>query len=171
MSKGKKKAINNEIKASKVQVIIDESWENLWIMSLKDALEKAWELWLDLMEVWRNWDISIAKILDYWKYLYRQKKQEQKNKQKWKAPDLKTIRITFKIWEHDLEVKKKQALKFAQNKHPLKVTLMLKWRENHYSDIALEKVNKFISMLEDTYKLDWKIKKNGNTFVAMLKPI
>ncbi len=166
--KEKHRKINDEIRAHTVQLITDD-WENLWEMSLSDARQKATEASLDLMEIWRNWDIVIVKILDYWKYLYRQKKQDRKNKAKSKAPDLKTIRITFKIGEHDLEIKKKQAEKFAQGQHPLKVTLMLKWRENHYSDIALEKMKKFVDSLEEIYKLDWWIKQNRNTFIAMLK--
>ncbi len=170
MSKEKKKAINDEIRANKVQVIT-ESWENLWEMTLREAKQKASEQELDLMEIWRNWDLTIVKLLDYWKFLYKQKKQEQKNKQKWKAPDLKTIRITFKIWEHDLETKYKQAKKFAQLGHPLKVTLMLRWRENHYANIAQEKMLSFVEMLKDIYKIEWAVKKNGNTFISMLKPI
>jgi len=170
VSKEKRKPINDEIKANKVQLITDD-WENLWEMSLSQAKEIAEEKELDLMEMGKNGDLTIVKLLDYWKFLYRQKKQEQKNKQKWKTPDLKTIRITFKISEHDLKVKYKQAEKFAAWGHPLKVTLMLRWRENHYANIAQEKMESFVNMLEDIYKLDWAIKKNWNTFIAMLKPI
>lgn len=166
--KEKKKLLNDQIKANKVQLISD-SWENLWEMSLYDAKIKAKDLWLDLMEIWRKWQFSIVKILDYWKYLYRQKKQDQKNKQKWKAPELKTLRISFKIGDHDLEIRKKQAEKFANLWHPLKVTLMLRGRENNYADLASEKMKAFVEKLEDIYKLESPIKKAGNTFIAMLK--
>ena len=168
--KEKKKALNDEIRASKVQLITDE-WENLWEMSIDEARSKAESLSLDLMEIWKKWDLSIIKMLYYGKFLYKQKKQDQKNKQKWKAPDLKNIRITFKIWDHDLEIRKKQAEKFAKAWHPLKVSLMLRWRENHYENIASEKMQSFVSSIEEIYKLDWQIKKSWNTFNAMLKPI
>lgn len=164
----KKRLINNDIKAYKIQLITDDG-ENLGDMSIKDARTLASEKQLDLMEIWKKWDITIVKLLDYWKFLYRQKKLEQKNKQAWKAPDLKTVRITFKIWEHDLQTRVKQVIKFWEGGHPLKVTLMLKWRENHYSDLALEKMNTFIKLIEEYYKLESPIKKNWNTFVAMLK--
>lgn len=166
--KDKKRILNDEIRANKVQVITDEG-ENLWEMSLYDAKLKAQEFGLDLMEMWKSWDLTIVKMLDFWKFLYRQKKQEQKNKQKWKAPDLKTIRITFKIWDHDLEIRRKQAEKFAIWQHPLKVTLMLKWRENQYGDLAFEKIDSFIKSIEEFYKLEWQIKRAWNTFLAMLK--
>jgi len=167
--KEKKKLLNNEIRTKKVQLITDEG-ENLWDFSIWEAREKANSLWLDLMEIWKNWDLGIVKMLDYGKFLYRQQKQEQKNKQKWKAPDLKTIRISFKIWENDLNIRKKQAERFAKSLHPLKVTLMLRWRENHYEDLAREKITTFVSSLEDIYKLEWQIRKNWNIFIAMLKP-
>ncbi len=168
--KEKARKLNNEIRAQKVQLITDE-WENLWEMSLSEAKQKAVEQSLDLMEIWRNWDVVIVKILDYGKHLYRQKKQERKNKSKWKSPDLKTIRITFKIGEHDLEIKKKQAEKFSKGQHPLKISLMLRWRENHYIDLARDKITGFVKSLDEIYKLDWTIKQNRNTFLAMLKPL
>jgi translation initiation factor IF-3 len=167
--KEKKKILNYDIKSSTVQLII-EDWDNLWEMPLSEARKKAEELWLDLMEIWKKWDVSIVKMLDYWKYLYKLKKQEQKNKVSTKAPDLKTVRITFKIWEHDLEIKKKQSEHFADGWHPLKVTLMLKWRENQYSKLAFEKISSFVDSIAEIYKLDWDVKKNWNTFIAMLKP-
>jgi translation initiation factor IF-3 len=138
-------------------------------MPLKEAKIKASSLWLDLMEIWKIWNLVIVKMLDYWKLLYKQKKKEQKNKQRWKVPDLKSMRLTFQIWDHDLDVKKRQAMKFAELWHSLKLSLMLKWRENNYSNLAMEKIKSFVSSLEEFYKLDWTIKKAWNTFSAMLK--
>ncbi len=168
--KEKKKALNEQIRARNVQVVTDEG-ENLGEMSLSEAKNIAAEQWLDLMEISRQRDFSIVKILDYWKFLYRQKKQEQKQKQKWKAPDMKTIRITFKIWDHDLQIRKKQAEKFAAWWHPLKVSLMLRWRENHYADLALEKIESFVASLSEIYKLEGQVKRSWSNFSAMLKTI
>ena len=167
--KEKKKLLNEEIRATKVQLIW-EDWENFWNMSIDEARAKASSLNLDMMEIGKKDDLSIVKLLDYGKFLYKQKKQDQKNKQKWKAPDLKTIRITFKIWEHDLEIRKNQAEKFAKLGHPLKVTLMLRGRENQYENLAKEKMDSFVTRIEQFYKLDWAVKKTWNTFTAMFKP-
>ena len=168
--KEKKRLLNDDIRAKTVQLINNE-WENLWEMSLNEARSKAELLHLDLMEISKKDNVSVIKMLDYWKFLYRQKKQEQKNKQKWKAPDLKTIRITFKIWEHDLFVKKTQAEKFWNAHHPLRVTLMLRWRENQYTDLAYDKISNFVDSIKDIYKLEWEIKKSWNIFFAQLKTI
>jgi len=167
--KEKNRILNDNIKAKKVKLIW-ENWDVLWDMSLQEALNKASSLWLDLMQMSQKWDEAVVKMLDYWKFLYKQKKQEQKNKQKTKSPDLKTLKITFKIWEHDLNVKKNQAEKFSKAWHPLKVILQLKWRENHYTDIAFDKIKSFSMLIEDFYKLEKWISKNGNNFVAMYQP-
>ncbi len=168
--KEKKKALNGDIRAKTVQIITDQG-ENLGEMPFSEARTMAAEKELDLMEIWRNWNVSIVKMLDYWKYLYRQKKQASKQKQQSKRPDLKTIRITFKIWDHDLEIRRKQAEKFWKNNHPLKISLMLRWRENQYASIASEKITSFVESLSEIYKLEGQIRKNWNTFIAMLKTI
>jgi len=168
--KDNKKPLNDEIRANKIQLISDDG-ENFGEMTLTEAREKASTEGLDLMEIGRNGELTIVKILDYEKYLYRQKKQEQKQKQKGKTPELKTLRITFKIGEHDLGVRRKQAEKFAEDGHPLKVSLMLRGRENHYANLAAEKMDHFVKSIEDIYKLDGPVRQMGNTFHAMLKPI
>ncbi len=164
-----KKILNNDIKASFVK-LIDEEWEILGEMSLADAKAKAKELSLDLMQVSSNGDLTIVKMLDFWKFLYKQKKQEQKNKQKTKAPELKTIKISVKIWDHDLEIRKNQMIKFSEAKNPVKVILTLKWRENNYAHLAKEKMDLFIEMVQEYYKIDNKVVKQWNNFIAMLNP-
>lgn len=167
--KENKRPLNDEIKASKVKLITDEG-EVLWEMTLSDAKTKARENALDLMQIGREGELTIVKMLDYGKFLYKQKKQDQKNKAKGKAPDLKTIKITFKIGDHDLEVKKNQAEKFAKDGHPLKVMLVLRGRENHYEGIAFQKMETFVAMLDGFYKIDKKLVKAGSNFIVMLLP-
>lgn len=166
--KEKRKRLNWEIQADRVQVI-HEIDGNLWEMSLSEALMKAREEELDLMEMSQKDGITMVKILDYGKHLYRQKKQQQKQQQKWKAPDMKTIRITYKIGEHDIEVKKKQVAKFAEGGHPLKVSLMLRGRENHYGELAAKKIDTFIADIAEWYTPHAPVKRSGNTFNVLLK--
>jgi translation initiation factor IF-3 len=166
--KEKKKRLNGAIRADRVQVIHDEEW-NLWEMSLSEALSKAREQELDVMEMWKKDDVTLVKIIDYGKYLYRQKKQQQKQQQKWKSPDMKTVRITYKIGDHDIDVKKKQVEKFAADGHPLKVSLMLRWRENHYGDLAAKKIDAFVDEIAEWYTPHAPVRRSGNVFNVMLK--
>jgi len=168
--KEKKKNLNRDIKAHKVQVIDDEG-NNLGEMDFEEAMKKAESLGLDLMEIGKKDNIVIIKMLDYGKYLYRQKKQEQKQKQKGKTPELKTIRITFRIGEHDLEIRRNQAEKFAKEGHPLKVSMMMKGRENQHVDIAKEKMISFVESLSDFYKIEKNLTQSGNTIHVSLKTL
>jgi len=165
----KKRPINDEIVAHQV-LLIAESGEVLWEMHLSQAFAKAQELWLDLMQTGKKGDTVVVKMLDFGKHLYKQKKQIQKNKQNSKTPDLKTIKITFKIGDHDLQVKKNQAEKFAKDRHPLKVMLQLRGRENHYWELAAGKVEAFVAQLDEWYKIDKKLSRSGNSFSVMLLP-
>ena len=165
-----KKILNDAIQARRINLITDDG-ENIGEMTLGEWKQKAAEKWLDLMQMSNDGDIAVVKMLDYWKYLYRESKQRQKNKQRTKTADLKTIKITYKISEHDLEVKRNQAKKFAENGHPLKVGLMLRWRENHYWELALEKMNHFVDMISEFYRIEKEVSKTNNNFVAMLKVI
>ncbi len=162
------KRINEEIKVSKLNVI-SSNWEKLWVISIENALVLAEEAWMDLVEIWNQDWFVLAKIMDYWKFVFKQQKSIAKNKSTSKKAEIKTIRITYKIDKHDMEVKKNLAIKFAKEWKPLKVILILKWRENQYEKAWLEKINEFISLLEDIYKLEWNILKTGNSFNALLK--
>lgn len=166
----KRKPLNQEIRADRVRLISEEEG-NLGEMSFKEALEKAQSLWLDLMEIGKNEGITIVKILDYGKFLYKQKKIDQKNKQKSKQADLKTLKITYRISDHDLEVRKNQAIWFAEDGHPLKVVLQLRWRENNYGNLAMEKMNHFKQMIEEFYKIDKELVRMGNNLSMTFKPI
>lgn len=157
--KEKNKILNDDIRAKTVQLIADDG-DNKGELSLSDALNLAQKEGLDLMQIAKKGDVAIVKMLDYGKFLYQKKKQEQKNKQKSKSPEMKTIRITFKIGDHDLNIRKKQAEKFAKAGHPLKVALTLRGRENHYEHIAMEKMEQFVTMVSDFYDLEKKIQRN-----------
>jgi translation initiation factor IF-3 len=163
------KRINWDIKVFRVRVI-SETWEQLWIMPTEQALELAEKADMDLVEIWEQDWVVLCKILDYGKQLFKQQKNISKAKTNSKKTELKTIRLTYRIWDHDIDIRRNQSIKFAKDWHPLKVNLMLKWRENQYALQASEKVQEFVNSLEEYYKLDWRVTKAGNTFYAMLHP-
>ena len=108
----KDKRINEEIKSYTVNVIgID--WEKLWIMPTAKALQLAADANVDLVETWgmNEW-VTIVKIMDYWKFLFKQQKNIAKSKSSSKRNEIKTLRLTYKMWDHDLEVRRNQAIKF-----------------------------------------------------------
>ena len=82
---------------------------------------------------------------------------------------MKTIRITYKIGDHDIDVKKKQVEKFAADLHPLKVSLMLRGRENHYGELAAKKIESFVEEIAEWYTPHAPVIRSGNVFNVMLK--
>ena len=105
--------------------------------------------------------------------MFKQQKQQSHNKNQSKKTDVKTLKLTYKIGDHDLEIRKNQAVRFAQDGHPLKIMLQLRGRENQYEQIAQEKIRDFITSLAHVYKQEanTKLLKQGTTFNITLYPI
>lgn len=169
--KKNEKRINESIIARELFVIAD-SGEPLGKMTRDAALNLAGAQELDLVEVGMQEGIPLAKIVDYGKFLFKQQKQQSQNKGNTKKTELKTMKLTYKIGDHDLDVRRKQAEKWSKEGCPMKLFLQLRGRENQYEDLAVAKINEFIASLEDVYKKDEKSKvmKQGNTFNIVLYP-
>jgi translation initiation factor IF-3 len=166
---GKLRRINEEITAPRLSVISDEG-EPLGVLSRDEALALAEEKELDLVEMGIQDGVVLAKVMDYGKFLFKQQKTQSQARSHSKKADVKTLKLTYKIGEHDIEIRRGQALKFGAAGHPLKIELRLRGRENHYGDLATAKMQEFINSLGDAYKLDAKITRTGNTFSTLLYP-
>lgn len=119
------KRINDAIIAREL-VVISDSGESLGKMSREEALRRAEEDNLDLVEVGVQDGITLAKIVDYGKYLFKQQKQQSQNKSNQKKTELKTMKLTYKIGDHDLDVRRNQAEKWAKEGNPMKIILQLR---------------------------------------------
>ena len=108
----------------------------------------------------------VCKVLDYGKFLYQQNRTQQKSKSK--KTEVKGIRISLKIGEHDIQFKQKQAIKFLDQGHKVKVELRLKGRERAFKPQAREKVKEFLNTLDTEYKEDKKIEQQGNTITTII---
>ncbi|MEA3344279.1 MAG: translation initiation factor IF-3 [Patescibacteria group bacterium] len=143
----KKNFINHQIRAKEVRVI-DQTGKQLGIISLTEALRLARESNLDLIQVTEKTDPPVCKITDHGKYLYQQKKKEKSVKAS--AGELKGIRLTFKISEHDLKTRAKQAEKFLKKGNKVRIEMKLRGRERALQDFAKEKIMKFIEILRES---------------------
>lgn len=163
----KKQNINEEIKGSNL-VLIDENGNNLGQVSFDQAMLLAYDKELDLVEVGFNPSVSlpIAKLMDYGKEIYREQKQISKQKAKQKAPELKEIKLSLRIEEHDLETKIKRAKEFLEDRNKVRVFLKLMGREMIFKDKAEEIIEKFRKDSESEY--EQPIKRMGNQFSAIL---
>ena len=159
--------INGQIRAREVQLIGDEG-EKLGVVSLKEALEVAGEKKLDLVLVAPNAKPPVCKIMNYGKYKFEQAKKEKEAKKKQKTAEVKEIRITPNIEEHDFGFKAKNAKKFIEDGNKVKITVRFKGREVNNSKLGEDVLNKFIENLEDIASVDKKPKLEGRNMFIML---
>ncbi len=138
---------NHQIKADEV-FVIDENNEALGVMTLDEAVEKAKEADLDLVEVNPKANPPVTKIVNLGQLKYERQKLAHKQKIQQKKIETKNIRLTFKMSEHDREMRISQAEKFLSKDNKIKVELILRGRERQYPAKAAEIVKDFTAKLQ-----------------------
>ncbi len=159
--------INDQIRAKEVQVI-GENGEKLGVLSFRDAIDMAEERKLDLVLVSPNVKPPVCRIMNYGKYKFEQTKKEKEAKKKQKVLEIKEIRITPNIEEHDFGFKSKNARKFLESGNKLKITVRFKGREINNSKMGEDVLNKFIEELSDISVVEKKAKLEGKSMFIML---
>ena len=140
--------INGQIREKEVQ-LIGVNGEKLGVVSTREALEKAAEDNLDLVLVSPNAKPVVCKIMNYGKYKFEQSKREKEARKKQKTFELKEIRITPNIEQHDFEFKSKNARKFLESGSKVKITVRFRGRELNYVKQGENILNRFIEELSD----------------------
>ena len=164
----KKPLANNRIRALQVRVI-DENGKQLGVVPLQEALQLARERNLDLIQVTEKVEPAVCKLGDYGKYLYQEEKKEKQVK-KPRGGELKGIRLTFNISQHDLETKANQTAKFLQKGNRVRIELPLRGRERALGDFAKEKVNKFLEILQNLvpFKAEGELKREPRGLTVII---
>lgn len=161
--------INEQIREREVQVI-DEQGNKLGVMKTFDAIEKAQEKELDLVLVAPNGNPPVCKIMNYGKYKFEQAKKEKEARKNQKTFDLKELRVTPNIEEHDFSFKSKNARKFLEDGNKVKITVRFRGRELNYVKLGEQTLNKFIEELSDIAVVEKKPLLEGkNMFVILAK--
>ena len=161
--------VNERIRAAHVRVIAPEG-EQLGIMSVPDALARAREFGLDLVEVAPNADPPVCKIMDYGKFRYQQSKKIQVSKKSQTVIQVKEIRLRPKTEEHDLGVKIKHVKKFLEQHNKVKISMMFRGREIAYTEIGRKIMEDIKSTLADECVIDQQPKLEGRSMVMIVSP-
>ena len=151
---------NQRIRAREVRVV-DENGNQLGVIPTHEALKIANERNLDLVQVTDKVEPPVCKILDYGKYLYALGKKERKGKTETKRTgEIKGIRLSFGISQHDLETRVNQTVKFLNKGYRVRIEMQLKGRQKAYTlaDFAKAKIQKFLEELKQ--KIPIKIEKD-----------
>lgn len=104
----------------------------------------------DLIQVGQNKEIPIVRIIDYGKFLYEQGKKDKKSKTH--GGEVKEVRISFKISSHDIETKAKRAKEFLAAGNKVKLTAILRGRENRFEPMIREKMKQFAELVDGTFE-------------------
>ena len=157
--------INEWIQFKTLRVIDGE--ENLGIISKEEALRIARSKETDLVIIAAEANPPVAKILDYSKFLYEEKKKKAATKAKSKKSEIKELRLSAKIGDGDLMKRAERTKGFIKDGNRVKISIFLKGREAAYPEIALEKIKKFTHEVEDTAKLEDEPKIQGKLITAV----
>lgn len=140
------------------------------IISREEALRMAEEKNLDLVNVSPNAKPPVCKILDYGKYKYEIQKREKEAKKKQKTIQVKEVRLSTFIEDHDIQVKAKTACKFLQDGDKVKVSLRFRGREKDYTARGREVMERFAEACAEVSVMDKKPTFEGRSLTMFLAP-
>jgi len=118
-------------------------------MSRQEALAKAEEAQLDLVEISPNAAPPVVKIVDWGKYQYQKMKEAQKNRRSNKQSELKQMRFGMKIGSGDLDIKIRKIREFLVEGHKVRIQVFFRGRENAHRDLGYEMINRIMALLEN----------------------
>lgn len=159
--------INEKITALELRVI-GEAGENIGVLPLAEALKLAKEKGLDLIEIAATAKPPVAKIMSYDKYRYQEEKKIKKQKAGQKIQELKTVRISARAADHDLQIKADKVDEFLSEGHIVEIQLMLRGREKANKDWAKQKLFEFLKMISPEHKVLLEPKYGGRGFNAQV---
>jgi translation initiation factor IF-3 len=161
--------INDAVRAREVQ-LISENGENLGVISRTDALAKAQEAGLDLVEISPNSNPPVCKILDYGKFKYEQQKKAAEQKKKQKVIEIKEIKMRPNIDDHDYDVKIRAMKRFFEEGDKVKVTLRFRGREMAHMELGMQLLQRVRSDFAENTKVEAEPKLEGRQMVMVLAP-
>jgi len=152
--------INNQIQASELRVLREDG-ENLGVLSFSEALDKAREAGLDLIEISPKANPPVAKIMDYGKFQYDENKKQKIAKSKAHTVEVKIIQVKVGTGENDLNLKAKKASEWLREGHRIKIDLFLPGRTK-YMDINFlkERMDRVLKLISEEYRVEDEAKKS-----------
>lgn len=161
--------INEKIRVREVR-LIDEKGNQIGIVPTTEALEKARDVGLDLIEVAPQANPPVCKILDYGKYKFEQEKKLRETKKNQKQIKMKEIRMQPKIEEHDLQFKTKHIQEFLEEGNKVKVTIRFRGRELAHTELGRDVLDKILDMIDTPFSVDKQPAMEGRFMSMIISP-
>lgn len=165
----KENLINEEIRDKELRIISNDG-EQLGVMTREEAMSLAEAKGMDLVSISPNANPPVCKILDYGKYRYELQKKEKEAKKKQTTTQMKEIRLSTYIEDHDIQVKANTAHKFLKAGDKVKVNLRFRGREATYAARGMEVMNKFAEAVAEVADIEKAAKFEGRSLIMYLTP-
>lgn len=160
--------LNYQITAPQLR-LLDETGKQIGIISKLEALQKAKELGIDLVEVAGNAVPPVVKLIDYKKFKYQEAKKERESKKSQKNVGVKEIRLRPFIGQHDFDTRLNQTKEFIKDGNQVKISVIFKGREITRKEFGFDVLKRFLAGLE-SIKVVREPRVEGRTLIAMIVP-
>jgi translation initiation factor IF-3 len=161
--------VNQEIMVPRVR-LVDERGEMIGVVTRNEALQRATEAGLDLVEVAANADPPVVKILDFGKYKYEEQKRKNEARKKQKVIEIKEIKLRPGIDDHDYEVKMRSMVKFIEEGDKVKVTMRFRGRELAHQELGMNVLMRVRDDLDKTAKIEQHPRMEGRQMTMVVSP-
>jgi translation initiation factor IF-3 len=161
--------MNEAIRAREVR-LIDQNGQNVGVVSTADAMVRATEAGLDLVEISPDANPPVAKILDYGKFKYQEQKKAAEARKRQKIVEIKEIKMRPSIDDHDYDVKMRAIARFFDEGDKVKVTLRFRGREMAHQELGWQVLQRVKSDTEPIAKVESEPRMEGRQMVMVLAP-
>ncbi|WP_248929938.1 translation initiation factor IF-3 [Paenibacillus hamazuiensis] len=161
--------INEEIRAKEVR-LIGSNGDQLGIKPFREALQIAQDAGLDLVNVAPTAKPPVCRIMDYGKYRYEMQKKEKEARKNQKIVELKEVRFSATIDEHDFQTKLRNVIKFLKDGDKVKMSVRFRGREIAHADIGQKVLERVAAEVEDLSIVERRPKLEGRSMIMILAP-
>lgn len=162
--------INEQIRISPIRLIDDEG-EQVGIVSIEEARDRAAEKGLDLVEVAPDARPPVCRLMDYGKFKYEAARKAREAKKKQHSIQLKEVKFRPGIEDHDYDFKIRHARRFLEEGNKVKLTMMFRGRQLSHPELGLEVLQRVTEDLQDLSKVEMQPLREGRTMTMVLAPL
>ncbi|MBR2810032.1 MAG: translation initiation factor IF-3 [Solobacterium sp.] len=161
--------VNEDIRFKEV-LVIGPGGEQLGVMMRREALEKAYEMEMDLLCVAPNAKTPVCKILDYGRYRFEEQKKAREAKKNQHVTEIKALRVSPVIDQHDFDTKLSQAREWIEDGQKVRIDMRFRGRMITRQEVGREVINKFTEQISDVAEVSKPANMEGNTLSVMFSP-
>jgi translation initiation factor IF-3 len=161
--------INEEIGVINVR-LVDQDGEMVGVVARNEAIQRAMEAGLDLVEIAPNADPPVCKILDFGKFKYEAQKKKNEARKKQKVIEVKEIKLRPSIDDHDYDVKMRSMVKFIDEGDKVKVTMRFRGRELAHQELGMNVLIRVRDDLEEVAKVEQMPRMEGRQMTMVISP-